>query len=123
MLWRVARICRAALDLLTVPGDLEERAGIPLLDDTYDTGSDRSLQSCVASLTELSDVPTNVSSSVSICTWAAGASQSSFGTRRTISMSTRRASACHTSGGTNDWCSASGGLYKQDLKIENLKKQ
>jgi len=49
MLWRVTRICRAALDLLTVPGDLEERAGIPLLDDAYDTGSDRSSQSCVAS--------------------------------------------------------------------------
>jgi len=43
MLWRVARIRRAALDLLIVLRDLEERAWVPLSDDAYDAGSDRSV--------------------------------------------------------------------------------
>jgi hypothetical protein len=62
----LARIRRAALDVLTVLRELEESARVPLSDDAYDAGSDRSLQSRVASPAELSDVPTDASFSVSV---------------------------------------------------------
>ncbi|KAI0275733.1 hypothetical protein BC826DRAFT_1114306 [Russula brevipes] len=53
MLWRVARIYRAVLDLLTVLDNLEKRVWIPLSDDAHDAGSDRSSQSRITSPTEL----------------------------------------------------------------------
>lgn len=62
----LARIRRAALDVLTVLRELEESARVPLSDDAYDAGSDRSSQSRVASPAELSDVPTDASFSVSV---------------------------------------------------------
>jgi hypothetical protein len=62
----LARIHRAALDMLAVLRELKESACVPLSDDTYDTSSDRSSQSRVASPPELSDVPTDSSFSVSV---------------------------------------------------------
>ena len=62
----LARIRRAALDVLTVLRELEESARIPLSDDAYDVGSDRSSPSRVLSPTELSDVPTDASFSLSV---------------------------------------------------------
>jgi len=60
----LARIRHAALDVLTVLRELEESARIPLSDDAYDVGSDRSSPSRVLSQTELSDVPTDASFSI-----------------------------------------------------------
>jgi len=57
----LARIRSAVLDMLTVLRELEESARIPLSDDAYDVGSDRSSPSRVLSPTELSDVPTDAS--------------------------------------------------------------
>ncbi|KAF8495921.1 hypothetical protein F5888DRAFT_1840286 [Russula emetica] len=62
----LARICRAALDVLTVLRELEKSARVPLSYDTYDASSDRSLQSRTVSPAELSDVPTDASFSVSV---------------------------------------------------------
>ena len=62
----LARIRRAALDVLTVLRELEESARIPLSDEAYDVGSDRSSPSRVLSPSELSDVPTDASFSVSV---------------------------------------------------------
>jgi hypothetical protein len=62
----LARIRRAALDVLTVLRELEESARVPLSDGAYDAGSDRSSHSRVASPTELSDVQTDASFSVSV---------------------------------------------------------
>ena len=62
----LTRIRRAALDVLTVLRELEECARVPLSDGTYDAGSDRSSHSRVASPTELSDVQTDASFSVSV---------------------------------------------------------
>jgi len=62
----LAQIRRAALDALTVLRELEETTRIPLSDDAYDVGSDRSSPSRVLSPTELSDIPTDASFSVSI---------------------------------------------------------
>jgi len=52
--------------VLTVLRELEESARIPLSDDAYDVGSDRSSPSRVLSPTELSDVPTDGSLLVSV---------------------------------------------------------
>ena len=62
----LAQVRRAALDALTVLRELEETTRIPLSDDAYDVGSDRSSPSRVLSPTELSDIPTDASFSVSI---------------------------------------------------------
>ena len=62
----LARIRRAALDVLTVLRELEESARVPLSDDAYDASSDLSSHSRVASPAELSDVPTDASFSVSV---------------------------------------------------------
>jgi hypothetical protein len=64
----VARIRRAALDLLTVLGELEERVRIPLLDDACDAGSDRSSQrGCSAVLESTLD---DASARERLCIWA-----------------------------------------------------
>jgi len=52
--------------VLTLLRELEESVHVPLLDDAYDGGSDRSPQGCVTSLTGLSDVQTDTSFSVSV---------------------------------------------------------
>ena len=62
----LARIRRAALDILTLLRELEESARVPLSDDAYDAGSDHGSQRRVASPTELSDVQTDASFSVSV---------------------------------------------------------
>jgi hypothetical protein len=62
----LARIRRAALDVLTVLRELEECARVPLSDGAYDAGSDHSPHSRVASPTELSDVQTDASFTVSV---------------------------------------------------------
>ena len=51
---------------MTVLRELEESARAPLLDDAYDTSSDRGSQSRVASPAGLSDGPTDASFSVSV---------------------------------------------------------
>jgi hypothetical protein len=55
----LARISRAALDMLTVLR--EESAHVPLSDDAHDTSSDRNSQSRVTLPAELSNVPTDSS--------------------------------------------------------------
>ncbi|KAH9029310.1 hypothetical protein EDB83DRAFT_2555075 [Lactarius deliciosus] len=62
----LTRVWHAALNVLTLLRELEESARDPLSDDTYDAGSDHSLQGRVASLTEPSDVSTDASFSVSV---------------------------------------------------------
>jgi hypothetical protein len=120
----LARIRRAALDLLTVLRDLEERARIPLSDDAYDAGSDRSSQSRVASPTELSDVPTDASFSVSVMHVG--------GRRESILVWDEEEDDFNVDEESERlprerWDErlvlGSGWLYKQDLKIEDLKKQ
>ncbi|KAH8983972.1 hypothetical protein EDB86DRAFT_3119486 [Lactarius hatsudake] len=60
------RRVHVALNVLTLLRELEESACDPLSDDAYDAGSGHSLQGHVASPTELSDVPTDASFSVSV---------------------------------------------------------
>jgi hypothetical protein len=62
----LARIRRAALDVLTVLRELDESARVPLSDDAYDASSDRCSQSRVSSPAEISDVRINASFSVSV---------------------------------------------------------
>jgi len=57
----LARIRSAVLVMLTVLRELEDSTRVPLSDDAYDVGSDRSSPSRVLSPTELSDVPTDAS--------------------------------------------------------------
>lgn len=119
MLWRVTRICRAALDLLTVPGDLEERAGIPLLDDAYDTGSDRSSQSCVASPR---CAHRHVIFRLDMDMGGRRESVLVWDEKDDFNVDEESERLPH-----ERWeerlVLGSGWLYKQDLKIENLKKQ
>lgn len=120
----LARIRRAALDVLTVLRELEESARIPLLDDAYDAGSDRSSQSRVASPAELSDVPTDASFSVSVMR---------VGGRRESILVWDEEEDDFNVDEENErlprerWDErlvlGSGWLYKQDLKIEELEKQ
>ncbi|KAI0290203.1 hypothetical protein BC826DRAFT_1092574 [Russula brevipes] len=111
----LARIRRAALDLLTVLRDLEERARIPLSDDAYDAGSDRSSQSRVASPTELSDVPTDASFSVSVMHVG--------GRRESILVWDEEEDDFNVDEESERLPRERGWLYKVDLKIEDLKKQ
>jgi len=120
----LARIRRAALDVLTVLRELEESAWIPLSDEAYDVGSDRSSSSRISSPTELSDVPADASFSVSV-----------------MRVGVRRESILVWDEEEDDFnvdeedervprerwderlVLGSGWLYKQDLKIEQLGKQ
>ena len=120
----LARIRRAALDVLTVLRELEESARVLLSDDAYDASSDRSSQSRVASPAELSDVPTDSSFSVSV-----------------MRVGGRRGSILVCDEGEDDFnvdeeservprerwderlVLGSGLLYKHDIKIEELGKQ
>jgi hypothetical protein len=61
--WRASAVQRWTCSLSFA---ILRKEWIPLSDGAYDTGSDRSSQSHVASPTELSDVPTDTSFSVSI---------------------------------------------------------
>lgn len=54
------------LDVLTVPWELEESTRIPLSEEAYNVGSDRSSPSPNLYPTELSDMPTNASFSISV---------------------------------------------------------
>jgi hypothetical protein len=81
----LARIRRAALDVLTVLRELEENARVPPSDDAYDASSDHSSQSRVAPPAELSDVPTDASFSVSVMR-AGGRRLSSSGTRKKMAL-------------------------------------
>jgi len=121
---RPTRIRCVALDLLTVLWELEESVWIPLSDDAYDVGSNRSSPSHVLSPTELSDVPTDVSFSVlimrmggrceSILVW--DKEEDDFNVDEEDERVPRER-----------WDErlmlGSGWLYKQDLKIEQLGKQ
>jgi hypothetical protein len=120
----LARIRRAALDVLTILRELEESARVPLLDDAYDAGSDRSSQSRVASPAELSDVPTDASFSVSIMRVG--------GRRESILVWDEEEDDFNVDEESERlprerWDErlvlGSGWLYKQDLKIEELGKQ
>jgi len=120
----LARIRRAALDVLTVLRELEESARIPLSDDAYDVGSDRSSPSRVLSPTELSDVPTDASFSVSVMRVG--------GRRESILVWDEEEDDFNVDEEDERvprerWDErlvlGSGWLYKQDLKIEQLGKQ
>ncbi|KAH9987965.1 hypothetical protein BJV77DRAFT_1136506 [Russula vinacea] len=120
----LARIRRAALDVLTVLRELEESARIPLLDDAYDASSDRSSQSRVASPAELSDGPTDASFSVSVMRVG--------GRRESILVWDEEEDDFNVDEESERlprerWDErlvlGSGWLYKQDLKIEELEKQ
>ena len=120
----LARIRRAALDVLTVLRELEESARIPLSDDAYDASSDRSSQSRVASPAEMSDVPTDASFSVSVMRVG--------GRRESILVWDEEEDDFNVDEESEReprerWDErlvlGSGWLYKQDLKIEDLKKQ
>jgi len=120
----LARIRRAVLVMLTVLRELEESARIPLSDEAYDMGSDRSSPSRVFSPTELSDGPADASISVSV-----------------IRVGVQRESILVWNEEEDDFnvdeedervprerwderlVLGSGWLYKQDLKIEQLGKQ
>jgi len=120
----LARIRRAALDALTVLRELEESAQIPLSDDAYDVGSDRSSPSRILLPTELSDVPTDASFFApvmrvggrreSILVW--DEEEDNFNVDKEDERVPRER-----------WDErlvlGSGWLYKQDLKIEQLGKQ
>ena len=120
----LARIRRAALDVLTVLRELEESARVPLSDDAYDAGSDRSSQSRVASPAELSDVPTDASFSVSVMRVG--------GRRESILVWDEEEDDFNVDEESERlprerWDErlvlGSGWLYKQDIKIEELGKQ
>jgi hypothetical protein len=120
----LARIRRAALDVLTVLRELEESARVPLSDDAYDASSDRSSQSRVASPAELSDVPTDSSFSVSVMRVG--------GRRESILVWDEEEDDFNVDVVSERvprerWDErlvlGSGWLYKQDIKIEELGKQ
>ena len=120
----LARIRRAALDVLTLLHELEECARVPLSDDAYDDGSDRSSQGRVASPTELSDVQTDASFSVSVMHVP--------GRRESILVWDEEEEDFNVDEETERlprerWDErlvlGSGWLYRQDLKIEDLAKQ
>ena len=120
----LARIRRAALDVLTLLRELEESARVPLSDDAYDAGSDRSSQGRVASPTELSDVPTDASFSVSVMRVG--------GRRESILVWDEEEDEFNVDEESERvprerWDErlvlGSGWLYKQNLKIEDLEKQ
>jgi hypothetical protein len=117
----LARIRRAALDVLTVLRELEESARVPLSDDAYDACSDRSSQSRVALL---SDVPTDSSFSVSVMRVG--------GRRESILVWDEEEDDFNADEESEHvprerWDErlvlGSGWLYKQDIKIEELGKQ
>ncbi|KAI9439284.1 hypothetical protein H4582DRAFT_1948160 [Lactarius indigo] len=120
----LARIRRAALDVLTLLRELEESARVPLSDDAYDAGSDHSSQGRVASPTELSDVPTDASFSVSVMQVG--------GRRESILVWDEEEEDFNADEESERlprerWDErlvlGSGWLYKQDLKIEDIEKQ
>ncbi len=120
----LARIRRAALDVLTLLRELEESARVPLSDDAYDMGSDHSSQGRVASPTELSDVPTDASFSVSVMQVG--------GRRESILVWDEEEDEFNVDEESERlprerWDErlvlGSGWLYKQDLKIGDLEKQ
>ncbi|KAI9461406.1 hypothetical protein F5148DRAFT_1215302 [Russula earlei] len=120
----VARIRSAALDVLTVLRELEESARVPLSDDAYDAGSDRSAQSGVASPAELSDAPNDVSFSVSVMRVG--------GWRESILVWDEEEDDFNVDEESERvprerWDErlvlGSGWLYKQDIKVEELEKQ
>jgi hypothetical protein len=120
----LARIRRAALDVLTVMRELEESARVPLSDDAYDAGSDHSSQSRVASPAEMSDVPTDASFSVSVMRVG--------GRRESILVWDEEEDEFNVDEESERlprerWDErlvlGSGWLYKQDLKVEDLQKQ
>jgi hypothetical protein len=120
----LARIRRAALEVLTVLRELEERARVPLSDDAYDAGSDRSSHSRIASPTELSDVPTDASFSVSVMRVG--------GRRESILVWDEEEDDFNMDEESERvprerWDErlvlGSGWLYRQDIKIEDLGKQ
>ncbi|KAI0262095.1 hypothetical protein BC834DRAFT_1043661 [Gloeopeniophorella convolvens] len=121
----LARIRRAALDVLIVLRELEESARVPLSDDAYDAGSDdHSAHSRVASPSELSDVPTEASFSVSIMQVG--------GRRESILVWDEEEDDFNVDeeserGPRERWDErlvlGSGWLYRQDLRIDDLDKQ
>ncbi|KAH9164870.1 hypothetical protein EDB89DRAFT_2233714 [Lactarius sanguifluus] len=120
----LARIRRAALDVLTLLRELEESARVPLSDDAYDVGSDHSSLGRVASPTELSDVPTDASFSVSVMQVG--------GRRESILVWDEEEEDFNVDEESERlprerWDErlvlGSGWLYKQDLKIEDIEKQ
>ena len=120
----LARIRRAALDVLTLLRELEESARVPLSDDAYDAGSDRSSQGRVASPTEMSEVQTDASFSVSVMQVG--------GRRESILVWDEEEDEFNIDEESERvprerWDErlvlGSGWLYKQDLKIEDLEKQ
>ncbi|KAH9051603.1 hypothetical protein EDB83DRAFT_2542998 [Lactarius deliciosus] len=120
----LARIRRAALDVLTLLRELEESARVPLSDDAYDVCSDHSSQGRVASPTELSDVPTDASFSVSVMQVG--------GRRESILVWDEEEEDFNVDEESERlprerWDErlvlGSGWLYKQDLKIEDIEKQ
>ncbi|KAF8260485.1 hypothetical protein EI94DRAFT_1811598 [Lactarius quietus] len=120
----LARIRRAALDVLTLLRELEESARVPLSDDAYDAGSDQSSQGRVASPTELSDVQTDASFSVSVMQVG--------GRRESILVWDEEEDEFNVDEESERlprerWDErlvlGSGWLYRQDIKIEDLGKQ
>jgi hypothetical protein len=110
--------------VLTLLRELEENARVPLSDDAYDAGSDRSSQGRVASPTELSDVQTDASFSVSVMRVG--------GRRESILVWDEEEDDFNVDEESERlprerWDErlvlGSGWLYKQDLKIEDLAKQ
>jgi len=120
----LARIRRAALDVLTVLRELEESARVPLSDDAYDAASDHITHSRGASPAELSDGPTDVSFSVSVMRVG--------GWRESILVWDEEEDEFNVDEESERvprerWDErlvlGSGWLYKQDTKIEELEKQ
>ena len=108
----------------TVLRELEKSARIPLSDDAYDVGSDRSSPLRILSPTELSDVPTDASFSVSFMRVG--------GRRKSILVWDEEEDDFNVDEEDGRvprerWDErlvvGSGWLYKQDLKIERLGKQ
>jgi len=120
----LVRIHCAALDVLTVLRELEESALIPLSDEAYDVGSDRSLPLRVLSLTELSDVPINESFSVSVMRVGRRHESILVWDEEEDDFNVDEEDERVPWERWDEWLVlGSGWLYKQDLKIEQLGKQ
>ena len=110
------------LDMLTILRELEAR--IPHSDDAYDMGSDRSSPLHVLSPTELSDVPTDASFSVSVMRVGGRRESILAWNEEEDDFNVDKEDECVPRERWDEWLVlGSSWLYKQDLKIEQLGKQ
>ena len=112
--------------VLTVLRELEESARTPLSDEVNDVGSDRSSPSRVLSPTELSDVPTDASFSVSVMRVPVGGRRESilgWDEEEDDFNVDEEGERVLRERWDERLVLGSGWLYKQDLKIEQRGKQ